>query len=78
MLMVTNLQQELQSMIFEAKSEYESNLALTYALLTIIEYFSTSQVSKIITVIQFRCSTMTSKHQPIPKKPSYSMICVLI
>ena len=31
MLKVTNLQEELQSMIAEAKSEFESNLALTYA-----------------------------------------------
>ena len=31
MLKVTNLQEELQSTIAEAKSEYESNLALTYA-----------------------------------------------
>ena len=31
MLEVTNLLEELQSMIAEAKSKYESNLALTYA-----------------------------------------------
>ena len=31
MLKATNLQEELQSMIAEAKSEFESNLALTYA-----------------------------------------------
>jgi len=32
MLKVTDLQQELQSMITEAESEYESNLALAYTL----------------------------------------------
>ena len=38
MLKVTNLQEELQSMIAEAKSEYESNPMTT---LTITKYFST-------------------------------------
>jgi len=76
MLKITNLQEELQSAIIaEAKSQYESNLALTYAHNNNNKIF---QLLKVTITTPVRCSTMTSKHQLTQKKPSFSMTIFIL